>query len=267
MEKWKENKTLFAITFVVVGLALGMFLSGDNNRGKDFLHRYDGDKNGYMMGGYSEKYGSSGYTVMSDFVSMRPEVESLPTESISSAESAGLLYMREEEKLARDVYITLYKKWGTQIFSNISRSEEVHTNAVKSLLSKYKIADPVTNDEIGVFKNRELADLYKQLTDQGSVSLEEALKVGATIEDLDIKDLNNYIKDTDNQDINLVYNNLKRGSENHMRAFVAQLEAKGGSYTPQYISEEEYTAIIGSNTGRGNRSRSDGWFGRGMMGW
>ncbi len=166
-------------------------------------------------------------------------------------ELEGLLYMREEEKLARDVYIKLYEKWGTQIFNNISNSEERHALAVKALLDRYGIEDPVIDDSVGVFQNSELKDLYVQLVEQGSSSLEEALKVGALIEDLDIKDLEDAIARTDNEDIRAVYENLMRGSRNHLRSFTKELNNLGVTYTPQYISQAEYEDIINSEMERG----------------
>ena len=53
--------------------------------------------------------------------------------SLSDEEVYWLMYMREEEKLARDVYATLYEKWGTRIFNNIRVSEQRHMDAVKAL--------------------------------------------------------------------------------------------------------------------------------------
>ena len=57
----------------------------------------------------------------------------------------------------------------------------------------------------------------------------DALIVGATVEDLDIKDLIDLLNKTDNPDIILVYNNLNKGSRNHLRAFIAQIESLGAS--------------------------------------
>lgn len=198
--------------------------------------------------------------IADDYVSMRPGVSSLPTESISEQESADLVFMREEEKLARDVYLTLYEAWGTPIFSNIAQSEQTHTEAIRGLLEKYEIADPVTDDSIGVFANGELAALYEQLVADGSESLEAALRVGATIEDLDIKDLTEAMAAADNEDIDLVYGNLQRGSRNHLRSFTSQLERLDATYEPQYISASEFESIVGSDTERGT-SQSRGWGG------
>jgi hypothetical protein len=180
------------------------------------------------------------------------ELSDFPKESISSAEKEGLLLMREEEKLARDVYAELYDTWKLKTFENISKSEEQHMNAVGELLKRYNISDPVKSDARGVYQNSELSKLYKELTRRGKISLAEALTVGAMIEDLDIKDLNELLKKTDNKDITFVYNNLKRGSENHIRSFTRQLEREGKTYTPQFISSEEYNSIISTNGSRGN---------------
>jgi hypothetical protein len=196
----------------------------------------------------------------SDFLSVRPGVNALPTQTVSEEEKQGLLYMREEEKLARDVYITLYEKWGVPIFSNISQSEQTHTEAVRSILVKYNIKDPVVNDAVGVFVNSDLKKLFDDLTVRGKVSVEEALSVGALIEDLDIKDLQNNISKTDNEDIKLVYENLMRGSRNHLRSFVSQLSSRGVKYEPEYITKEEYESIIASPKETGSGSGAGrGW--------
>lgn len=184
-------------------------------------------------------------------MALRPDLDSLPNEDISEEEKADLQFMREEEKLAHDVYITLYERWGIQIFSNIAQSELTHTEAVRDLLVKYGITDPVTTNVVGDFTNPDLKNLYLELTEAGKASLTEALRVGALIEDLDIKDLDEAMARTDNADIKLVYQNLKRGSENHIRAFTKQLERNGVTYTPTYISRDVYQEIINSGTNSG----------------
>jgi len=193
-----------------------------------------------------------------DFVSLRPALESLPAETLSVDERAGLLWMREEEKLARDVYTTLYEAWGLQIFVNIAQSEQTHTEAVRDLLEKYDVADPVTVDTVGIFTDPDLQQLYDDLTARGLTSIEEALQVGALIEDLDIYDLTQEIAKTDNQDIVLVYENLTRGSRNHMRAFTSQLTARGETYTPEYLTQTEYDAIVSTEQERGGGYSSGG---------
>jgi len=176
----------------------------------------------------------------------------LPYEALSAEEEEGLLLMREEEKLARDVYRNLFSMWGEQIFNAISQSEQRHMDAVGMLLEKYGVPDPVV-DDIGVFSNSELAALYEELLSRGSVSLSDALWVGATIEDLDIYDLQAILADpqVDNIDIRTVYQNLLKGSRNHLRAFAYQLSLLNISYVAQYLSQEEIDAIIDSPWERG----------------
>jgi hypothetical protein len=182
---------------------------------------------------------------------MHENINSFPKQSISEEEKEGLIEMREEEKLARDVYLTLYNKWNLQIFKNIANSEQTHTDSVKYLLEKYDIPDPVESDEVGKFSNPKYVELYNNLVEKGSQSEVDALIVGATIEDLDIADLENWINKTDNEDIKFVYDNLVRGSRNHMRAFVRMLNNYGESYSPQYISNEEYEDILSNSVERG----------------
>ncbi len=98
-------------------------------------------------------------------------------------------------------------------------------DAVKVLLDKYMIANPVMQDSRGEFANQKIQELYTSLVDQGGQSLISALAVGATIEDLDIKDLDELLAQTSNTDIKIVYQNLAKGSRNHMRAFMGQLTA------------------------------------------
>ncbi|ABR56472.1 conserved hypothetical protein [Methanococcus aeolicus Nankai-3] len=206
---------------------------------------YHQNQMGMGQGGIVNNNGDVNVSLMCE------NIDALPQQSISEEEKEGLIEMREEEKLARDVYLTLYDKWKLQIFKNIANSEQTHTDSVKYLLEKYNIPDPVESEEVGKFSNPKFEELYNNLVEKGSQSAVDALIVGATIEDLDIADLENWISKTDNEDIKLVYENLMKGSRNHMRAFVRMLDSYGANYTPQYISSEEYEQILSSSMERG----------------
>ena len=187
------------------------------------------------------------------------EIVSPNTSGLSDVEAQGLLFVREEEKLARDVYLFLYDLWGQSVFQNIANSEQSHTDAIKTLLNIYGLEDPMQNDIPGQFKNADLQALYDQLTAQGSESLEAALRVGAAIEEIDIRDIETYIAQTDKADIILVYENLKSGSYNHLRSFVSTLSRRTGvTYEPQYLSSEVYNEIIGSSNTTGSSTRGNG---------
>ncbi len=170
----------------------------------------------------------------------------LPTETLSAAEQSSLIYMREEEKLAGDVYARLYAAWGQKVFTNISASESTHTEAVRQLLVRYNLPDPAANLGAGVYANTTLQGLYTQLVAAGNVSLIEGLKVGAAIEELDMLDINTHLTNVDNQDIRLVYDNLLKGSRNHLRSFYKTLLQQGGTYTAQYLTQAEFDAIVNS---------------------
>ena len=192
------------------------------------------------------------------------DLAQISSETLSEDEAAGLLFMREEEKLAHDVYMALYAQWQLPIFQNIAGSEQTHTDAVVQLLTRYGLDDPAAGLAAGEFTDPTLQSLYDQLVAQGSVSLEAALRVGAAIEEIDILDLEERLSQTDKADIQRVYGNLLAGSRNHLRAFVGTLEQQTGtSYTPQYLTQTAYDAIMSGTTGRGNSRNSGGNGGQG----
>jgi hypothetical protein len=175
-------------------------------------------------------------------------------DDLDEVEIAGLLFMREEEKLARDVYVYFYSIYSLPSFQNISLSEQAHMDAIKAPIERYGLTDPAS-DVSGEFANAELQALYNELISVGSQSLAEALKVGAAIEEIDIRDLEEQLLQTDQADIQQVYGNLLRGSENHLRAFVSTLLRQSGeTYQPQYLSQEAFDTIISSANQAGGYS-------------
>jgi hypothetical protein len=169
----------------------------------------------------------------------------------SDTELEMLLHMKEEEKLARDVYALLYAKWKVPVFTNISNAESTHMNAVLFLLKNYGEEYTVVGDA-GTFSIPDFQKLYDQLLLKGSESLAEAFKTGAMIEDLDIKDLTEYLGEVTNENIIMVFENLMKGSRNHLRAFNRHLVWRGITYSPEYITQEEFENIISSPHEAGN---------------
>jgi hypothetical protein len=188
---------------------------------------------------------------------------------VTKNESNGLTYMREEEKLARDVYDSMYAKWEVNPFGNIRQSERVHMDRMKTLLSMYGIEDPVAvnADKPGVFKTTVLQKFYNELVKSGTASLTDALKAGAKIEELDIADLDERIAQTKKEDILTAYKFLRMGSENHLRAFVRRLKSQGVDYQPEILKKEIFEGIIsGENqeAGCGNGPGNGQGQGKGM---
>lgn len=188
-------------------------------------------------------------------------ITGIPASDLSAEETASLLFMREEEKLARDVYNALYVLWGQPTFQNIAASEQAHMDEGKLLLDRYGLTDPALDP--GKFTDANLQTLYDKLVAQGSASLADAFKVGAAIEEIDILDLQTRLAQTDNADIQWVYNNLMNGSSNHLKAFTGALTQQTGEvYQPQYLSADAYQSIIAGSMGNGNQ----GGNGRGTNG-
>jgi hypothetical protein len=172
--------------------------------------------------------------------------------ALSELEIGDLTFMREEEKLARDVYAELYqyyKEGGTEllILANIATSEQQHMDAMLNLLDKYGLDDPAAGMEPGEFENTTLAALYQNLvsdsdanqpvlsepTSGGKVSPVAALYAGAWIEERDMLDIMHAIENTSRVDIVGVYTELLCGSRSHLRAFVKQLGPD--DYEPQIL--------------------------------
>ncbi len=175
-------------------------------------------------------------------------------QTLTMDEQESLLYMREEEKLARDVYLTLGEYFDTNIFRNIAAAEQKHMDRIKDLLDKYGLVDPVVDDTIGVFTNPVFSEFYDSKTNN-NVAIKEAILAGILIEETDILDLQKAIDSIDNADIQNVYGNLLRGSRNHLRAFVRRLESMGIVYIASVLEQPVADAIVNSSTERGSLNR------------
>jgi len=165
-----------------------------------------------------------------------------PVESLNEAEEAGILQLREEEKLARDVYTLLEEKWGLSAFSQIKPSEQKHMDAVAKLINRYDLLDPA-QESIGIFENQKISSLFETLMTKGEQSEVDALQVGMTVEDVDIYDIDEILSKNDNQDIQVVFTNLRNGSIKHLQRFYTDLKTLGRTYEPPYISQELFDQL------------------------
>ncbi len=207
-------------------------------------------------GPVSQNPGQSGQELAETQTSfMREELNSISADSLSPAEAEAILFMREEEKLARDMYAALETKWALRPMTNIKSSEQTHMTALLFLIDRYALIDPVGSNVAGQFTDTSLQNLYNALLKSGSVSVNDALTVGAVIEEVDIVDLQHRTAVTDNKDVLYVYAELMRGSRNHLRAFTKNLHSRGVMYVPRYLPQQEYDLIIsgGQETGRTSR--------------
>lgn len=190
-------------------------------------------------------------------ISQNMQAAFVETPVLTDAELTSLLKMKEEEKMARDIYSALYQKWGSAVFSRISAAENNHLGAIISLLKNYGVADTLTG-EAGIYADASVQTLYNDLLSKGSVSVEDGYKTGALIEEMDIKDLSGTIATTTNANIIMVYENLERGSRNHLRAFFNQLSGLGIVYSPVYLTQAEYDQIVTSAMEKGKQYKMMG---------
>ena len=196
-------------------------------------------------------------------------IDSQGSQTLDFNEQTHLEFMREEEKLARDVYITLGIQYPQlRVFGNIDDSEQRHTCAVCDMLKKYGVADPNTNDNVGVFTGADYGPYftvkYQALVERGSASSLNALYTGAFIEELDMLDINYCPEEiielqqsigghsdcgkiyTDNPDIQRLYTSLLEGSKSHLRAFVKNIERSEGegTYRAQVLPQAQVDEIL-----------------------
>ncbi|ODB82966.1 hypothetical protein A3195_19300 [Candidatus Thiodiazotropha endoloripes] len=165
-------------------------------------------------------------------------------ESLTTVEAEHLQWLREEEKVSRDVYDLLYQHWGLYVFSNIAAAEQRHMDSVLMQLQRYGLVDPAL--QAGLFSNQELQALYESLMLQGTTSEMDALHTGALIEEVDMQDLHEMIASTDNSGLISLYEKLLCGSRNHLRAFVSQIESRGMVYQAQVMDQEAVDLIVDS---------------------
>jgi hypothetical protein len=162
---------------------------------------------------------------------------------LSEEETSYLNFVREEEKLARDVYLLMYETYGAKIFSQIAVSEQQHMDTMLKMLDKYGLPDPAST-EFGVFNNVELQDMYDFLVNWGDDSYVDGLKVGVMIEETDIDDIGEAILATEHVDLVTAYEHLVEGSKSHLAAFCSTLEKQGEPCESQVIDQALFEAIM-----------------------
>jgi hypothetical protein len=174
--------------------------------------------------------------------------------------------MREEEKLAHDVYVALAQSSGMQIFNNISSAESKHMSAIEQLISRYASIIPLARLAPGTFSNPQIQRLYTELVTAGTASPTAALTIGAKIEEMDIRDLQLLLSQNPPQQVARVLENLLRASGNHLRAFMGELQKLGGAYSPQFLDQQGFDSIVNSGNARGSAQSANGRMGMQMQG-
>lgn len=172
----------------------------------------------------SQGFGRMGRGMMANGAGQRGGMQSgslysVPSGTLTETQKSSLAYMAEEEKLAHDVYTRLAERYPTAtVFTRIAASEQQHLDAVRTLLSRYGIADPTAGKAIGQFASADIASLYGDLLDSAT-TLTAAYDAGVAIEQDDIAELDKAGVGVTAPDVLRVYSNLRTASERHLAAF------------------------------------------------
>jgi hypothetical protein len=164
-----------------------------------------------------------------------------------------VVWVREQAKVARDTYQTFYDDWGKLAFANIAESEQRHMDAMTTMVELYvwedfqDVFELAFNDERGVFGDERSTALFNELIDRGGTSLFEAYRAAAYLEEVAIDELRGAAVPGIDEPQQLVdtYTNLLAGTYNHLRAFVAHIEALGFDYQAQVLTQAEVDEIVG----------------------
>ena len=169
---------------------------------------------------------------------------------LTDAEVNGILSLREEEKVAYDVYTVMFEKYESKVFKNIAENEKEHMNKIKELIDQFNLTDPIagTIDQKGVFSNKKMQTMYDEMILGGNYGLLDALRAAARFEETDIVDLRKYLSSASDQSVINVYLNLESGSQDHLRSLVKYIEDEGISYKPSYLSKEDFDKIMSVKT-------------------
>lgn len=163
--------------------------------------------------------------------------------ALTSREKEGLIFIWEEERVARDLYASLYEKNNLPIFLDLVRSEQSHMDQAKAIIDQYGLSIP-GEDEPGAFQNQTLQEIHDILLTEGLQSDQDALKVAAAFEEISIIDLEKELAATLAEDIRILYQGLLAGSRKHLRSYVADLHDQGIEYTPRYLDRASFEEIV-----------------------
>ncbi len=167
--------------------------------------------------------------------------DDVPLSELSQDLKESIAHMYNEEGLAYDVYMNIYKIQAVQQLQNIAMNSEIkHIDAVNDLAIKYdlNITDypdlpaPYSVEGIGDgnYSVEAINVLYDILYTKGIQSRQDALEVGCMVEIVDIDDLDRYIilaTESNATDVLDVFNFLITGSYKHYQQFDQGLKDMG----------------------------------------
>lgn len=160
--------------------------------------------------------------------------------ALTGSEREGLGFIREEEKVSRDLYLLFFSRTSLDIFQNTARSEQDHMDAVLVLLERFGLEDP-GREPAGRFVNQSLQEIYDRLA---RAPASDSLTAAANYEEISIIDLQSQIALTGTDEIKATYLGLLAGSQKHLRSYVNALRERGLEYSPAYLEPEQFRKIV-----------------------
>jgi hypothetical protein len=167
-----------------------------------------------------------------------------PATSLSDDDRRTLLHVSEQEKLARDLYVTLSETWRLDVFHTTSGSEDIHADALRTLLGRYKLPDPALGLGRGEFSRSDLAERYDDLIARARFSPVEALKAAASVEELEIDDMSTRLARVQATEIQNVLESVVSSDKHHLRSLVVALRKLGHTYIPTRLPADQYDLIL-----------------------
>ncbi len=214
-ECFMERSRLFLIVgvLIIVIVAIAVLLTGS---GSTVINTHSGYGTG-QQAGQGQGYGTGPGSVAP---ALLPQTD---TSSLSDTERADILFMREEEQMAYDLYTRWAGMYTVPIFSNIAQSETQHITEVQMIMGRYGLPTGQVGNASAGYRNATIRSLYESLVKKGDASMTGAFEAGLAVEERDIADLDHALAGTTRADILQVYASLRQGSENHRSAFLRQL--------------------------------------------
>jgi hypothetical protein len=167
-----------------------------------------------------------------------------PNAPLGESDRRTLLYVSEQEKLARDLYASLSETWRLDVFHTTSGSEDIHADALRTLLARYRLPDPSQGLGRGEFTSVDLAERYDDLIARGRFSPVEALKAAASVEELEIQDIGSRLRRVQAPELQNVLENVVASDKHHLRSLVVALRRLGHTYAPSRLPREQFDTIL-----------------------
>jgi len=175
---------------------------------------------------------------------IREQIMASRAEPLGADEQRDLQRIREQRKLARDLYWDLAKHWGSLVLVRLGAAEQAHLNALDTLLDHYDLSDPVAGPAVGESGDPKFHALHAQIVEVGHRSEMAASQAGLLVEEMSLSDLAAARARTRRPEIAAVYDDLLRDSRNHLRALFRQMQRFEGEYVPQSLSLSDFEAIV-----------------------